>query len=154
MPTLDVEQPQALIDFPQDAGGFIWHHRWLVMPLGGSLWTGVTPDESVQRIDLSLHRVIVLRRNSAFPPAPMPEIYAFDDANFTPALRDRLVAECRDLAAVHGALPAAAVANDATRRVSDTSHFFFGQLVPAAILSDDKLFVSRDSGALVRLDNK
>ena len=143
MPTLDVEYTQVLIDFPQDPGVFFWHHCLLVAPLGGSMWVGVTPGESVQRTDLSLHRVVVLRRNSPFPAARLPETYAFDDAHFTPAILDRLVIECRALAAVFRAAFTAAAINDATWRVSDTSHAAFGQLVPASVLGDDQLFIAR-----------
>ena len=155
MPTLDTELHQVLVDFPQDAGGFFWHHRLLVCPLGGSLWIGVTPDESVQRIDLADHRVVVLRRNAPFPPARVHETYAFDPAAFTPAVRDRLVQECRDLASVHGAAPAAEAAGlDATWRISDPSHGSFAELVPAVVLADEQLFVQRDAVALVRIDGK
>ena len=152
MPTLDVGYTQVLIDFPQDPGGFFWHHRLLVAPLGGSMWVGVTPDESVQRIDLSLHRVVVLRWNSHFRAARLPETYASDDAHFTPAILDRLVIECRALAAVLGATPTAAAVNDAAWRVSDTSHASFGQLGPASVLGGGQLFIARESSALVRLE--
>ena len=153
MPTLDVDFAQVCIDFPRDAGGFFWHHRLLVCPLGGSGWTGVTPDHSCERIDLSRHRVIVLRRNAPFPAARVHEIYAFDPDAWTQRVHDRCIRECRDLAAVHGAAPAAAVASDEVWRVSDVSHVSFAQLVPAAVLSDTNLFVERDSASLVRLDN-
>ena len=154
MPTLDVEYVQVLVDFPLDANGFFWHHRLLVVPLGGSVWIGCTPDESIQRIDLSGHRVIVLRRNSPFPAARLAETYAFDEVGFTAAVRDRVVEECRALATVHGGVPAAAVAGDNTWRICDTSHASFGELVPAAVLSDDQLFVERGDEALVRVDGK
>ena len=153
MLTLDVEYNQVLIDFPQDAWGFFWHHCLLVVPLGGSVWVGATPDESLQRINLSPHRMVVLRRSAPFPAARLADTYSFDDANFTPALLDRLVSECRALAAVHGTTSAAAAVNDATWRVSDTSHASFGQLIPASVLGDDQLFIGRDSSALVRLEN-
>ena len=102
MPTLDTEFHQVLFDFFADPNGLFWHHRLLVVPLGGSLWVGVTPDESVQRVDLADHRVIFLARNAAFPAARRNDSYVFDEDAFTPAARDRLVAACRTLAAVHG----------------------------------------------------
>ena len=102
MPTFDVEQHQVLIDFPLDPN-FTWHHRLLLVPIGGSIWAWATPDESVQRGDLSLHRVIVLRRNAPFPAGRLAQTYAFDEAAFDNATLDRLMAEARDLAAVHGA---------------------------------------------------
>ena len=89
-----------------------------------------------------------------FKPTIHNEIYAFDEAAFTVAVRDRSVDECRGLAAVHGGVVAAVGATDNAWRICDTSHSSFGELVPAAVLSDDQQFVERGDQALVRVDGK
>ena len=108
------------------------------MPLGGSVWIGITPEDSVQRVDLANDRVIVPQRASAFPAACIPETYAFDDAAWTAAREAQLLAECRRLAAVHGAAPAAAGGSTKDWRISDMSHKSFGELVPIDITSNRK----------------
>ena len=155
MPTLDIEQHQVLVDFPNDAHGYIWHHRILWCPVGGSVWIWATPDESVQRGDLSAHRVIVLRRNSAFPAGRLAQTYAFDDAAFDDGVLNRLMEEARGLAAVHGAPPPGiGSAGGDTWRISDTSHPSFGELVPSGVVGNDELFVVRDSTFLVKVEQK
>ena len=101
MPTLDTELSQVLIDFYDDPNGFYWHRRVLGVPLGGSVWFGGTPDDSVQRIELANHRVIVLQRASPFLASRIPEVYAFDEAAWTLARQAQFLAECRQLATVH-----------------------------------------------------
>ena len=54
MPTLDLDERQVLVDFPEDAN-YMWHHRLLLVSLGGSVWICSTPDLAIQRIDLSNH---------------------------------------------------------------------------------------------------
>ena len=116
---------------------------------------GVTPDESVQRVDLDDHRVIVLARNAAFPAARRNDSYVFDEDAFTPATRDRLVAACRTLAAVHGGgVVAGAAASAEFWRVSDTSHPAFGEVVPSVVLANDDFFVKKEATALVCIEQK
>ena len=81
MPTLDVSFNQVLVDFPEDANGFVWHHRLLLISLGGSRWICVTPTLSVQVVDLGNHRVIVLPRAGNFPAANRRLQYARNDAS-------------------------------------------------------------------------
>ena len=151
MPTLDTVHHQVLVDFYDDADGLFWHHRVLHVALGGSAWIGATPDESIQRVDLSAHRVIVLPRNGAFPAARLPEIYSFDPAAYTPAVEARLFADAQRLAAVHGA-SAQPGAPGHNWRISDMSHKSFGELVPSEVAGNDDLFIIRGDSALVCLD--
>ena len=151
MPTLDVEQSQVLVDYPDDAN-YTWHHRLLLVSLGGSVWICVTPDLAVQRIDLSNHRVVVLQRNAAFPAARVGDTYGFDAGDVTPAVLADLLRQARDLAAIHGAPAPGPVASAEVWRISDTSHASFAEEVPAAVLLNPDLFIARDDFALVRID--
>ena len=152
MPTLDVEHSQVLVDFEEDPN-YMWHHRLLLVSLGGSVWVCATPDLAIQRIDLSDHRVIVLQRNAAFPAARLAQTYSFDPADVTPAVLADLLRQARDLAAVHGAPAPGPVAGGEVWRISDTSHASFGEEVPSAVLLSPDLFEARDDVALVRIDN-
>ena len=115
MPTLDTSLHQVLIDFYDDANGFHWHHRVLGVPLGGSIWIGGTPDKSIQRIDLSNHRVIILHRDSEFPAARRAATYAWDSNDWDDAYEATFMRECRSMASVHGRTPAVGGHSDTKR---------------------------------------
>ena len=67
--TLDLKDPQVLLHFPNDAGGFFWHHRVLLEKIGPGVWIGVTPDGDIERIDLNIRRYVPLDRRADFPGA-------------------------------------------------------------------------------------
>ena len=154
MPTLDVEFSQVLVDFPEDQNGFVWHHRLLLVSLGGSRWICSTPTQSIQVLDLGDHRVIVLPRAGPFPAARAAETFAFDPADITPAVLADLMREARELSVLHGAQPDGPALSDQVWRICDTSHASFGEELPAAVLGNADLFLERDGEALVRIDGK
>ena len=130
MPTLDVPERQLLIDFFADANGFFWHHRILLVHVRETTWVVCTPDQSVQMLDVSQHRLVMLSRNAAFPPDRVVSTYSCDPADFTDAIMARLRTEAAAMAEILGggpavpAQPAAAVA--VSWRISDLSHAQFG----------------------------
>jgi len=154
MPTLDVAESQVLIDFHNDANGFYWHHRVLLLSLGGPVWIIATPDKSIQRADLSDHRILVLGRNAAFPQDRIGQTYACDPGDFGADEMVRLRVEARSLAAVLGATPAGAAAagGPVSWRISDQTSTLFGEEVPAAALSNPDAFVARDECGMVLVD--
>ena len=77
--TLDIKEPQILRHYPNDAGGFFWHHRVLLSKVGPGIFIALTPDEDLERIDLHTTDHIPLQRRSDFPAAQSPYVYAFDD---------------------------------------------------------------------------
>ena len=104
MPTLDVEQKQLLVHYEDDED-YAWHHRLLLIPLGGASLIWATPDLEIERADVDQFRVAVLARASAFPTRYVNDIYAFDP--MSPSILNKLLSEARSLAAVLGApLPA------------------------------------------------
>ena len=154
MPALDITQPQVMVDFPDDAN-FEWHHRVLLISLGGFRWICSTPTLSVQLVDLSNHRVIVLRRASAFPPARAHDSFVFDPADVTPAVLADLVSQAEEMAVVYGGVPQPqAAASDVVWRIGNASHFSFGEAVPAAVLRSPELFKPEEDVALVKNNGK
>ncbi|CAK0861131.1 unnamed protein product, partial [Prorocentrum cordatum] len=156
-------QAQVLIDFMDDENGLRWHARLLIIqtPTPG-VWIGSTPDFSVQRIDLNVHRVIALARGQPYPPAQWAESYVFDnpipDADLT-----RVRQQAAALAAVLGQAPPAGPAapgGAGVWRVADPAARSFGDEVPAQILSDRATFMTPEAAAdeeylsgLVLIDN-
>lgn len=77
--TLDLKEPQILRHFPQDANGFLWHHRVLLCKVSPGIWIGLTPDHDLERLNLHEVEHISLDRRSPFPAPQRPYVYAFDD---------------------------------------------------------------------------
>ena len=155
MPALDVEYRQVLVYFPDDANGLFWHHRILIVPLGGGRWTWITPDLDVQSADLTQHRVIALSRGQAFPARRRAECYGFDPID--PAELEPLVREARELAIVMGADPADVNQSQPAAvkvwRIADLSHQAFGEEVPAGVEGVEDLWEARGRTALVKIDD-
>ena len=145
--TLDVVEPQVLIDYPDDAAGLRWHHRLLLIqtPTPG-VWIASTPDYSVQRLDLNVHRVVALSRNGPFPAAQWNESYVFD--NPVPAADlSRIRQQAGSLALVLGQVapaPAAAAGGAGVWRVADPSQPSFGDEIPSQAISDPASFITPD----------
>ena len=68
--TLDLDEAQILVGFPEDH--FSYHHRLLMVSLGGGKWVVCTPTWDVHLHDLSDEDVDPLTRNSQFPRAGRP----------------------------------------------------------------------------------
>ena len=152
MPTLDVPERQVLMDIFNDVNGFHWHHRLLLVALGDGKWICCTPDQSVQRINLGDHRIVILGRNAAYPADRVAITYAPDKTDFDAATLARLRAEAVALAEVLGAQPAAAAAagfaGAVVWRVCDTSSEHFCEELPAACVGNEKVFVEHGDRAL------
>lgn len=79
--TLDIAEPQVIIEFPEDDNAFYWHHRVLLKRVNGPRWIGLTPDEELVITDLDEMRHIVLERHAEFPRAQRPYVYCFDEVS-------------------------------------------------------------------------
>lgn len=77
--SLDVAEPQILLSFPNDAGGFFHHHRLLITRLGPGRWIAATPDHDLEVVDLNGRAHRILQRRSPLPADIIDEIYAFDE---------------------------------------------------------------------------
>lgn len=78
MDTLDIAEPQILIEYPNDGAGCYWHHRILLKKLSAGVWLAATPDGDPQQHDLNVESYKVLERNAMFPIAQRPYVYGFD----------------------------------------------------------------------------
>lgn len=76
--SLDVPEPQILLNFPGDPNGYFHHHRLLLKRLSPGRWITLTPDYDMETIDLNVRQHLVLGRRTPFPGHLLQEIYAFD----------------------------------------------------------------------------
>ncbi|CAE8678756.1 unnamed protein product, partial [Polarella glacialis] len=76
--SLDLAEPQVLVEFPADPDGFFWHHRILLKRIAGPTWLALTPDLDICRHNLETSRHLVLERAAHFPAAQRAFVYAFD----------------------------------------------------------------------------
>lgn len=76
--TLDVPDPQVLVNFPHDANGLTEHHRLLLCKLGPGRWVACSPDMELEVLDLNVQRHTVLGRRAPYPAHLQPVVYGFD----------------------------------------------------------------------------
>ncbi|CAE8600432.1 unnamed protein product, partial [Polarella glacialis] len=76
--SLDLAEPQILVEFPADPDGFFWRHRILLKRIAGPTWLALTPDHDICRRNLETSRHLVLERAAQFPAAQRAFVYAFD----------------------------------------------------------------------------
>ena len=77
--TLDISDPQVLVNYPLDPNGFTQHHRILLHKLAPGRWVVLTPDYDIQIADLNALQHTVLGRREPFPDHLVPVIYASDE---------------------------------------------------------------------------
>ena len=162
--TPDLAERQVLIDFYDDAGGFFWHHRILLIATGEpGVWIATTPDWDTQRLNLNDHQVIPLLRNARLPAGYAATAYVFDSP-VVQAEIDGARAAAAELREVLGIAlqPGAALAGAPAAlvwRLADTSSPDFGVLLPPEVVADAAQFVRTPTAgteaypvALVRVD--
>ena len=142
--SLDTVLSQVVIDYFDDAT-FQWHHRVLLVQLEGPRWIVVTPDGNVHVLDLSAHRVIPVRRNSAFPDSVRGNVYIFDP--FEDGEEEGYLAQAVTLARIMGVTPALGVGGLPGRswRVSDPAREDFDSEVPSVEMVDPEKAVIREN---------
>eukprot|EP00439_Symbiodinium_sp_Y106_P032290 s1103_g3.t2 len=143
--TLDIKEPQILRHYPNDAAGFLWHHRVLLPKTAPGIWIGATPDGDIERIDLNVTAHVPLERRADFPVAQAPFVYAFD-----PIPRADLEAYHRRAKVMANLFNDQMVADVDSYDwvIADVSHPDFGAVVP-----DDEVEEGvnlRDSGLVER----
>eukprot|EP00972_Heterocapsa_arctica_P052964 7798519-Heterocapsa_arctica.AAC.1 len=70
--TLDIVEPQVIVEYPEDENGFFWHHRVLMKRVNGPRWIAMMPDEALVNLDLDAIRHIVVDRAAEFPRTQRP----------------------------------------------------------------------------------
>lgn len=66
MAALDIKERQVLVRYDEDPE-VTWHLRVLLLRAEGTTWFALTPDLSVQRLDLSEREVVPLGRGRKIP---------------------------------------------------------------------------------------
>ena len=152
---LDVPYKQCLIEFPNDPGGYTWHHRLLIFASGNNdgRWLAYTPGEELGVLNLTGKRVYPLVRGAAFPPDMVEYVYAFDDV--TDQQLEGIVRRTRGYALIMGisAPFTGAAAGAGVWRLSDGARADFGSEVPGIALADEGTCVMRDRVGIVSVDD-
>ena len=76
--TLDVREPQILLHVPDDADGYPWHHRLLVLQIKAGRWVSLDPELELQTVDLDSVDYVLLDRHGDFPPEKYQDVFAFE----------------------------------------------------------------------------
>ena len=131
--SLNIPEPQILLHFPEDAGGYFHHHRILMHRVSGSQWVLLTLDLELEVADLSARRHRILPRHGVFPADIADECYVFDEVPRAEMERQRRMAKT-----MGSILGDAQVVNVDIQQwyVSDPSSARFGQALPVEIVGD------------------
>ena len=131
--TQDIPDIQVIVEYPNDQAGFYWHHRILLKKISNGIWLTLTPDLEISRHDLNVQNHIILDRNSPFPAAQSPFVYAFD-----PVSKGTIEAKKRQAAA-----QAVVLGDDAMVEIAqvvwviaERGHSKFGDTIPAEIVDN------------------
>ena len=76
--SLDVPELQVLVRYPDDAGGFVWHHRLPLQRLSVGRFVCAIPDLEVQVVDLNEQLPVPLVRACQFSADYANQVYASD----------------------------------------------------------------------------
>eukprot|EP00971_Amphidinium_carterae_P137912 2733315-Amphidinium_carterae.1 len=133
---------QVLIDFFHDQN-YQWHHRLLLARLENARWVAATPDEEIEIVNLSDHRVIPLGRSAQFPARVAGNAYCFDPLPL--GGEDDLMKRGLDLARVMGFSPedTRVVKSRESWRVSDPGLKSFAERVEPGVVSDPARAITR-----------
>ena len=138
--------PQIIVNYPDNR--LPWHHRILLVDLGGGKWIWATPDRTVQVGDLSTLSFKTLIRNTDFPPVT-GNIYGFDPLTDQEILQ--LKCEAQQMASemvVHTASPNAVI--DAVWLFANVVHDGHITEMSAVVMSNPLRMVIRGATALAQ----
>ena len=131
--SLNIGEPQVLLHFPNDANGFVWHHRILLHKVGGGVWVVLTPDLELETADLSTHRHKILGRHAPIPQDVAPDSYIFDELPKPELERQKRLA--KTMGAILDDSQVEAV-ESFVWLVGDPSSKRFGEVVPPELVQD------------------
>ncbi|CAJ1358943.1 unnamed protein product [Effrenium voratum] len=149
--TLDCPEVQVLVNYPNDAAGFFWHHRVLLHRVEGAKWLALTPDHEIQLHDLSLERHKILDRRAPFPADLVPTIYAHDPIGRAVLSTYKRRAKVQAVVLGQGDLEESEAF---VWVVSQSGHRKFGEEVDAALLEDETSGLAFSAKGVVVLDGE
>jgi hypothetical protein len=141
--SLDIDEPQVLVLYPDERPGYQWHHRVLMLRLENSSWVVWTPDNDLYVDDLSYYQFVSVVRNSPFPNDVALYAYIFQQppGSFLSLARTR----AREVGRLLGA--DVDDREDCLWVVAEQLHAKFGEEVPdAAILDPAQVVTKRTRG--------
>jgi len=147
--TLDIADPQVIVEYPLDAGGFYWHHRVLLHRIAPGVWISLTPDLELKRYDLNVQEHMLVGRATAFPPNQAQYVYAHDAISAVQLRHWRRQAKV--MAGVLGGDEIVEV-EDMPWLITDPAHDKFGEEVGEDIINDDELFVNIGARGVAMID--
>ena len=135
--TLDVREPQILLHVPDDADGYPWHHRLLVLQIKAGRWVSLDPELELQTVDLDSVDYVLLDRHGDFPPEKYQDVFAFEPLPQSEVGGYRRKA--RTFLALHGDGDAAA--DQQIWVVADPRDEFFGTVVSQQVIEESEYVV-------------
>ena len=93
---------QCLLYYPEDAGGFFWHGRLLLIPSGedDGRWLAASPDLDIEFVDTTEHYVYPLVKDQDIPVDIARQTYFFDE--LSAAEMDELMRQAKGQARILG----------------------------------------------------
>eukprot|EP00435_Cladocopium_sp_Y103_P008686 s1575_g2.t1 len=91
--SLNIAEPQVLLHYPNDGGGFYHHHRVLLHKIGNGQWVVLTPDLDLEVVNLANHRHRVWGRHAPLPDDIADESYIFDELSRAELERQKRLAK-------------------------------------------------------------
>ena len=141
--TFDTPLPQVLVHYPDDPGGFFYHHRVLLKRVRGSMWATFTPTLELQRHDLLEISHRVLDRRAPFPADVRDQCFVFDDLPHAALVPYKKRATIQ--ASILGEEGDAADVERMVWVVAETSSDVFGTIVEDDAMDDPELGVYFES---------
>lgn len=91
--SLNIAEPQILLNYPNDQGGFYHHHRVLLHKIGNGQWVVLTPDLDLEVVNLANQRHRVWGRHLPLPDDIANESYIFDELSKAELERQKRLAK-------------------------------------------------------------
>ena len=149
--TLEINEPQVLVHYPNDDDGFFWHHRVLLHRVKAGTSVCLTPTMGLQIHSLLVTSHVVLVRDARFTAEQADEVFAFDPISKADMAHEKRRARTHAAILGEGDLDSLGTSVWIVCGVKDTK---FGELVPSEMVEDAALFTSLQARGLLEWDGE